>query len=597
HGATTVIKNSKQINMKKKISSKLFFIACIQGLFGLQQAYAATYYVAPTGSDTNNGTSLSTPVKTIRQALSKAWSSGDIIYVRGGTYVEAVNIGQSGITLTAYQDEKPVIDGQTSLPSSDWGELVAISGNYNKVSGFEVKNSNINGARGGGYGVWLGGHHNTVSKMNVHHTWENGILAQGDYSTVEDSSVWQAARSNANGAGGNMWSGGLNVARNRSASALKPGIASYVTVRRNKVYNNWGEGLSCYEADHCTVEDNIVYDNWTNNLYISDATNTLVQRNIIYVSSAPAISSRNGSRTAITMADEVAKMPRSTDNKIINNFIYNADLSAFDWSLVTNSGLRNATIANNTIVNGGLLVGGSSSIVHSNSQIRNNIILGNNSRVATKSGITFSHNNWSTTPPSAAAASTNIVRDPQVSRTGATTPGALTPGYFKVLGSSPSINAAMSLSLVANDYFKASRGSAPDIGGHEYGASTTSPTTPTTTTTAPTSTTPTTTPTTTTQPTASVSIYSAWVSNLTRSTATINWTTNVPASGVVCYDPHYDLVAKNTCTWAKVSTLATKQSAPLTGLYNNTTYYYRIKATSGSANALSSIRSFKTPLY
>ena len=157
HGTKPVIKNSKQTNMKKKISSKLFFIVCMQGLFGLQQAYAATYYVSPNGADTNNGTSLSTPVKTIRQALSKARSSGDIVYVRAGTYVEELSVSQSGITLSAYQGELPVIDGKTSLPSRDWGSLISVTGNYNKISGFEIKNSNINGAHLGGYGVLVAG--------------------------------------------------------------------------------------------------------------------------------------------------------------------------------------------------------------------------------------------------------------------------------------------------------------------------------------------------------------------------------------------------------------------------------------------------------
>jgi len=597
HGTKPATKNSKS-NMNKKISSKLFFIVCMQGLFGLQQAYAATYYVSPNGSDTNNGTSLSTPVKTIRQALSKAWSTGDIVYVRAGTYVESVNVGQSGITLSAYQDEKPIIDGQTSLPSGDWGSLLSISGNNNKVSGFEVKNCNINGARKGGYAVWLKGHHNTVSKMNVHHSWENGILAQGDYSVIEDSSVWQTARQNVNG-GGNNWSSGLSASRNPSSAALKPGITSYATIRRNKVYNNWGEGLSCYEVDRCTIEDNTVYDNWTVNLYLSDATNSLVQRNMIYASSAPAIQPRNSGRPGIALFDEVSSKPRSTNNTLINNFLRGVDFSAFTWTAVSNSGLRNVLISNNTIVDGRLNVGGSSSVIHSNSQIRNNILAGGGS-VATSSGLTFSHNNWATTPPSAAASSTNIVRDPQISRSGSTSPGALTGDYFKVLGSSPAINAAMSLSPVANDYFKASRGSAPDIGGHEYGSSTTttSPTTTTpTTTTEPTSTsTPTTT--TTTQPSStSVNISSKYVTNITRNSATIKWTTNVPTTGTVWYTVKSDVAAAGTYTLKVVdSNSSTSHSVNLGNLYNNTTYYFKITATNGSSTT-STTSTFKTLQY
>ena len=108
----------------KNIIYKLFFIAFLQGLLGLQQVYATTYYVSPSGVDTNTGTSLSTPVRTIKQALSKATTSGDIVYVQTGTYAEAVLIGQSGITLSAYPNNNPVIDGGTTLPGVSWGSLI-----------------------------------------------------------------------------------------------------------------------------------------------------------------------------------------------------------------------------------------------------------------------------------------------------------------------------------------------------------------------------------------------------------------------------------------------------------------------------------------
>ncbi|WP_432741264.1 right-handed parallel beta-helix repeat-containing protein [Methylobacter sp. G7] len=455
--------------MKKNITYKLFFIVCIQGLLGLQQSYAATYYVSPTGSDSNSGTALSTPVKTITKALSKAQANGDIVYVTTGTYAEAVTIEQSGITLSAYLDNKPVIDGGSRLPNGNWGALIKVNGNNNAVSGFEVKNSNINGAYQGGYGVWVVGHHNTISKVNVHHIWENGIFVQGDYGIVEDSTISQSSRTNSANPG-TGWSSGLSAARNASSAALKRGITSYAILRRNTVFNNWGEGLSCFEADHCTMEDNIVYDNYTVNLYLSDSPNSLVQRNMVYVSANPAIPFKAGEHQAIVMADEVASVPRSANSTIINNFIYNADLQAFYWTLVPNSGLNNVLIANNTIVDGSLFTGSGGNIINTNSQIRNNIIVGKNSDIPSNSGITFSHNNWSVMP-SAAAASTNIVGDPQIARTGATTAGALTSAYFKISGSSPVTDAAMPLNVMVSDFFKGSRGTAPDIGAHEFGAS------------------------------------------------------------------------------------------------------------------------------
>ncbi|MGZ5050871.1 MAG: hypothetical protein ACXWF8_04335 [Methylobacter sp.] len=453
--------------MKKNFGRKLLFLACLSGLGLAGQAYAATYYVSSSGSDSNSG-SQSSPFKTINKGLSRATSSGDIVYVMSGTYPEMVYVGQSGIKLLAYPNNTPVIDGQGWLPNKDWGSLISVAGNNNTVSGFEVKNSNTNGSHQGGFGVSVTGHHNLMTKMNVHHAWEQGVIVQGDYNTVEDSSVWQSSRHNSTNPGKVTWGTGMSAARNKSSAALKYGITSYATFRRNKVYNNWGEGLSCFEADHCTMEDNVVYDNWATNMYLSDATNSLVQRNMIYVSSSPAISSH--SVTAFTLSDEVSSAPRSKNNTVVNNFIYNAKFDAFSWTLVSNSGLNNVLIANNTIVDGSLNTGngGSPSIVNTNSQIRNNIIAGKGSYIPSNNGITFSDNNWIATPPSAASASSNIIADPHLARSGSTAPGALTSAFFKIASSSPVINAAMPLSNVTTDFFKVNRGSSPDMGGHEY---------------------------------------------------------------------------------------------------------------------------------
>ncbi|MGZ3825675.1 MAG: right-handed parallel beta-helix repeat-containing protein, partial [Bdellovibrio sp.] len=457
---------------------KLFVLASVLEFLPLSPAHAATYYVSPSGSDSSSGTSLSSPLRTIRQALNKAQASGDVVYVMAGTYAESVSVNQSGITLSAYQDQVPVIDGGTTLPGYDWGALLSINGNNNTIVGFEVKNSNTSGRYQGGYGIQIGGNHNIIRRMNSHHHFSNGVIVNGDYNTVEDSSVWQCARSNAANPGSAVWGSGMSAARNRSASALIPGITSYATIRRNKVFNNWGEGLSCYEADHCLIEDNIVYDNWTINFYLSDATNALVQRNIIYVSTAPAIPTRNNTHPPLLLADETASVPRSSGNTIINNFIFNTSFSAFGWTIVANSGLKNVLIANNTIVDGDMEIGGGagSSVTHSNSQIRNNIILGRSSSVATTAGLTFSNNNWAVTP-SLAGSSSDVVGDPRIARTGPTGPGALTGDYFKILAGSPVIDAAMPLTNVPEDFFKVSRGTKPDIGGHELSSST-STTTP-----------------------------------------------------------------------------------------------------------------------
>jgi hypothetical protein len=82
--------------------------------------HAATFYVAPTGSDTNPGTEMQ-PFATITQGQTAA-SAGDTVYIRGGEYIfnsstAAVGVlfNKSGaqnqrINYWAYPGEKPIFD-------------------------------------------------------------------------------------------------------------------------------------------------------------------------------------------------------------------------------------------------------------------------------------------------------------------------------------------------------------------------------------------------------------------------------------------------------------------------------------------------------
>ncbi|WNR43971.1 right-handed parallel beta-helix repeat-containing protein [Paenibacillus roseipurpureus] len=79
------------------------------------KAAGTTYYVDLNGSDSNDGTSLSTPFQTIQKAASVA-SAGDTVNIRGGTYRETVtpaNSGTSGnpITYQNYNGETAIVSG------------------------------------------------------------------------------------------------------------------------------------------------------------------------------------------------------------------------------------------------------------------------------------------------------------------------------------------------------------------------------------------------------------------------------------------------------------------------------------------------------
>ncbi|MEI6529767.1 MAG: right-handed parallel beta-helix repeat-containing protein [Candidatus Falkowbacteria bacterium] len=83
-----------------------------------------TYYVSfSSGSDSNNGTSVSTPWKTIAKVNSQTFKAGDfILFKKGDTWVnEAIIVKSSGsaaapITYSSYgSGSKPLISGQTTV--------------------------------------------------------------------------------------------------------------------------------------------------------------------------------------------------------------------------------------------------------------------------------------------------------------------------------------------------------------------------------------------------------------------------------------------------------------------------------------------------
>jgi len=84
-------------------------------------SWSATYYVDTNGSDTNLGTSLSSPFKTIQKSMNTA-VAGDTVYVRGGVYRERVDVFKGGGTspdkmlhVLAYANETPMIRGSDQV--------------------------------------------------------------------------------------------------------------------------------------------------------------------------------------------------------------------------------------------------------------------------------------------------------------------------------------------------------------------------------------------------------------------------------------------------------------------------------------------------
>lgn len=112
------------------------------------------------------------------QAAVSASASNQTICVRGGVYEEQVRIlaGKSGLTLIAYGDEQPIIDGDKRLPTSSPVEqtkaLVEIGGEGTVFEGFEVRFSSARG-------IDITANDVTVRDTTVHDNWATGIIVFG----------------------------------------------------------------------------------------------------------------------------------------------------------------------------------------------------------------------------------------------------------------------------------------------------------------------------------------------------------------------------------------------------------------------------------
>ncbi len=170
-------------------------------LFVPVSARAATWYVAPTGSDTAAGT-MAAPFASWARAQTAA-AAGDTVYFRGGTYaftdatttctsgtatVNAVVLNKSGtsgnpIRYWAFPGEKPLFDfsginDPTKYSCRQVG--VRIQADWLYLKGMELKGTlQLNNLNHESWCVYvIGGNNNIFEQMDAHHNMGPGFFIQ-----------------------------------------------------------------------------------------------------------------------------------------------------------------------------------------------------------------------------------------------------------------------------------------------------------------------------------------------------------------------------------------------------------------------------------
>ena len=158
--------------MSMKLSTLVILLACVSGAFGQPNS---SFYVAPTGNDSNPGTQAA-PWRTIQHAADTA-RAGSTVNVRGGIYEELVSINASGnatdgfITVRSYPGETAVLEAAHLTPSERSGVLTINSKSYVRIEGFEIRNYRTAEHRLVPLGINVigAGSHIELLKNNVHH--------------------------------------------------------------------------------------------------------------------------------------------------------------------------------------------------------------------------------------------------------------------------------------------------------------------------------------------------------------------------------------------------------------------------------------------
>jgi parallel beta-helix repeat protein len=429
-------------------------------------AYATTYYVSPSGSDSNNGSEL-LPWKTIDYGVDQL-QPGDKLYVRGGTYYEAVTIyGKTTATATTpvelveYPGETAILDGSNI---TDGSAVITIGGGSKYVS---IRRLTVRNGPGAGIYVRLATfveildneiHGHDEFGINIRtpsdQAWgaNNNILVKGNY-------VYDNCRLNANRDYGS-WKQGISAFR-----------ADYVTITENDVYQNYGEGIDYILSDHGTITKNEVYDNFSVNIYLDNAQSTKVDSNFVKCGNS-AYHRDNAPATGITVGNETYTEygQNVADGLTISNNIVlrcKAGFSFYDGQY--NHGMHNSVIAHNVFYNttyATIWVRGET--VHTNVLVANNIFYQKSNKPYASSdnttGLSYHHNVWYGGGDSSTiiGGTGDITSDPKLFNAGG---GAETD--YKLITGSPCINTGTTVSAVPNDYFAVSR-SQPDIGIHEF---------------------------------------------------------------------------------------------------------------------------------
>ncbi|MGY3334222.1 RNA polymerase sigma factor (sigma-70 family) [Streptomyces filamentosus] len=188
---------------------------------------AAVLHVAPGGSDAEGDGSLGRPYATLGKAVGLV-RPGQTIALRGGTYrptgpvtIDTDGTARQPIVLTAYQDERPVLD-VSAVPDGQWAVT-------QRADHWTVRNLEVRGSSSHAW-VCSGCAHNVFSGLTMHHNARSGLVLR-DAGTEDNTVTGSDFHHNRDATGGG------------SGLAIVFGSGAGNTVRHCRTWENGGDGI------------------------------------------------------------------------------------------------------------------------------------------------------------------------------------------------------------------------------------------------------------------------------------------------------------------------------------------------------------------
>jgi hypothetical protein len=243
------------------------------------------FYVASNGNDSNDGTSLDSPLATITKAADRA-KPGDQVLVRGGSYtvqqtiiIKSKGTAEKPIVIRPFKNELPVLDftALKKIGRSAQAVLIGPGAQFVIFDGFELVN--------GSTGIKLEHCNNiTVRNCKLHDFDFVGLSVGADECLIENNELyricmaWEFCNDKSGG-----WPQVMNTSRK---PAIPPATVSTHArnniFRGNFVYDSWGEGIDPMFSDGVIVENNVIGDVFAVGIYLDGTRNAIIRNNYIY---------------------------------------------------------------------------------------------------------------------------------------------------------------------------------------------------------------------------------------------------------------------------------------------------------------------------